>query len=259
MSDGNTHPIIVYPAGDADAKERAARAFAEVMSLAIGLGGTITGEHGVGRLKRAALPEQLGPDVMALTHRIKHALDPQGILNPGADSDDHSPRDDPPPDRRPAPLRPRPVQPLPRGDPRPGGAAARPPRPRLPRDHGRDLRPAPPRLGHRQPPHPAAVGHRLGRDGGRVRQHRLPRRRRRRRGQRPLRRAHGRRRGPPRRRGRPRRARVGHARRRRAGRRCPPVAEDHRRRPRRDLHRRPLRHRRARRASRATPCSSSTP
>ena len=82
--DGNTHPVIVYPAGDAGAKERAAQAFSEVMSLAIGLGGTITGEHGVGRLKRDALPEQLGPDVMALTHRIKHALDPQGILNPGA-------------------------------------------------------------------------------------------------------------------------------------------------------------------------------
>jgi glycolate oxidase len=82
--DGNTHPVIVYPAGDDDAGARAAQAFSEVMSLAIGLGGTITGEHGVGRLKRAALPEQLGPDVMALTHRIKNALDPQGILNPGA-------------------------------------------------------------------------------------------------------------------------------------------------------------------------------
>ncbi|MGO4596440.1 FAD-binding oxidoreductase [Terrabacter sp. 2RAF25] len=82
--DGNTHPIVVHPPGDADAKERAAQAFSEVMSLAISLGGTITGEHGVGRLKRAALPEQLGPDVMALTHRIKNALDPQGILNPGA-------------------------------------------------------------------------------------------------------------------------------------------------------------------------------
>lgn len=82
--DGNTHPIVVYPPGDADAKERAALAFSEVMSLAIALGGTITGEHGVGRLKRAALPEQLGPDVMALTHRIKNALDPRGILNPGA-------------------------------------------------------------------------------------------------------------------------------------------------------------------------------
>jgi glycolate oxidase len=82
--DGNTHPIVVHPPGDPDARERAAQAFSEVMSLAIGLGGTITGEHGVGRLKRAALPEQLGPDVMALTHRIKNALDPQGILNPGA-------------------------------------------------------------------------------------------------------------------------------------------------------------------------------
>jgi glycolate oxidase len=82
--DGNTHPIVVYRPGDPAAKTRAAQAFSEVMSLAISLGGTITGEHGVGRLKRAALPEQLGPDVMALTHRIKDALDPQGILNPGA-------------------------------------------------------------------------------------------------------------------------------------------------------------------------------
>ncbi|MGW5239372.1 FAD-binding oxidoreductase [Monashia sp. NPDC004114] len=82
--DGNTHPIVVHPPGDPGAKARAALAFAEVMSLAISLGGTITGEHGVGRLKRSALPEQLGPDVMALTHRIKNALDPQGILNPGA-------------------------------------------------------------------------------------------------------------------------------------------------------------------------------
>ena len=82
--DGNTHPVVVYPPGDREARQRAALAFSEVMTLAIRLGGTITGEHGVGRLKRAALPEQLGPDVMALTHRIKHALDPQGILNPGA-------------------------------------------------------------------------------------------------------------------------------------------------------------------------------
>jgi len=54
------------------------------MEAAIALGGTITGEHGVGRAKRKALPDQLGPDVMALTKRIKAALDPQGILNPGA-------------------------------------------------------------------------------------------------------------------------------------------------------------------------------
>ncbi|HEX6057194.1 MAG TPA: FAD-linked oxidase C-terminal domain-containing protein [Intrasporangium sp.] len=82
--DGNTHPIIVHPRGDEAAKERATIAFGEVMQLAIRLGGTITGEHGVGRLKRGALEDQLGPDVMALTQRIKRALDPQGILNPGA-------------------------------------------------------------------------------------------------------------------------------------------------------------------------------
>ena len=54
------------------------------MDLAIGLGGTITGEHGVGRLKRPWLAGQLGPEAMALNRRIKDALDPDGILNPGA-------------------------------------------------------------------------------------------------------------------------------------------------------------------------------
>lgn len=82
--DGNTHPIIVYDAADPDSQARARAAFADVMSAAIALGGTITGEHGVGRTKRDALPDQLGPDVMALSHRIKSALDPDGILNPGA-------------------------------------------------------------------------------------------------------------------------------------------------------------------------------
>ncbi len=82
--DGNTHPIIVYDAADPGAAERARQAFDEVMALAIALGGTINGEHGVGRAKKSALPEQLGADVMALTQCIKDALDPDGILNPGA-------------------------------------------------------------------------------------------------------------------------------------------------------------------------------
>lgn len=82
--DGNTHPIIVYDAADPDAVLRARAAFAEVMAAAIRLGGTITGEHGVGRAKRAALPDQLGPGVMALTRAVKDAIDPHGILNPGA-------------------------------------------------------------------------------------------------------------------------------------------------------------------------------
>jgi glycolate oxidase len=82
--DGNTHPIIVYDPTDAGSEKRAREAFGEVMRRAIELGGTITGEHGVGRTKKAALPDQLGPDVMALSRRVKDALDPDGILNPGA-------------------------------------------------------------------------------------------------------------------------------------------------------------------------------
>ena len=70
--------------GDADAERRARLAFDEIMAAAIALGGTITGEHGVGRLKAGSLEAQLGPDVMALTRRVKDALDPHGILNPGA-------------------------------------------------------------------------------------------------------------------------------------------------------------------------------
>jgi glycolate oxidase len=82
--DGNTHPLVVYDAADPDATARAQSAFGAVMELAIELGGTITGEHGVGRLKKDWLPAYLGEDVMALSRRIKDALDPLGILNPGA-------------------------------------------------------------------------------------------------------------------------------------------------------------------------------
>jgi len=82
--DGNTHPLIVYDPADAAMTERAHLAFGEIMDLAIGLGGTITGEHGVGRLKRPWLDSYLGPEVMQLNQRIKQALDPLNILNPGA-------------------------------------------------------------------------------------------------------------------------------------------------------------------------------
>ncbi|TAM89674.1 MAG: FAD-binding oxidoreductase, partial [Jatrophihabitans sp.] len=82
--DGNTHPLIVFDGSDPDARRRAQQAFDAVMELALSLGGTITGEHGVGRLKKDWLPAAVGEDVMAVSRRIKAALDPLGILNPGA-------------------------------------------------------------------------------------------------------------------------------------------------------------------------------
>ncbi|WP_307874755.1 FAD-binding oxidoreductase [Frankia nepalensis] len=82
--DGNTHPLIVVGPADAGQARRAEVAFGEVMDLAIRLDGTITGEHGVGRLKRPWLVDQIGPDVLDLSLRVKRALDPLGILNPGA-------------------------------------------------------------------------------------------------------------------------------------------------------------------------------
>ena len=82
--DGNTHPLIVYDPSDAAMTERAHIAFGEIMDLAVALGGTISGEHGVGRLKKPWLAGQLGPEAMELNRRIKAALDPENILNPGA-------------------------------------------------------------------------------------------------------------------------------------------------------------------------------
>ncbi len=82
--DGNTHPLIVLDPTDAEQRANADLAFGEVMALAIELGGTITGEHGVGRLKQPWLADYLGDDVLELNLRIKKALDPQNILNPGA-------------------------------------------------------------------------------------------------------------------------------------------------------------------------------
>ena len=81
--DGNTHPLIVFDPADTDMARRAEIAFGEIMDLAVSLGGTITGEHGVGRLKKPWLAGYLGPEAMELNRRIKAALDPAGILNPG--------------------------------------------------------------------------------------------------------------------------------------------------------------------------------
>jgi len=81
--DGNLHPTIVYPHGDEAAEQRALAAFDDVLALALRLGGTVTGEHGVGLLKRARLRDELDPVSRSLHAAVKQAIDPLGILNPG--------------------------------------------------------------------------------------------------------------------------------------------------------------------------------
>jgi glycolate oxidase len=81
--DGNVHPVIIRDPSDPGAAAREDAAFDAIMRLAVRLGGTISAEHGIGRLKRPWLEAAIGPDVLDLNRRIKDALDPQGILNPG--------------------------------------------------------------------------------------------------------------------------------------------------------------------------------
>jgi glycolate oxidase len=81
--DGNFHPTVVFDGQDADQVATAQRAFDEIMEISLELGGTITGEHGVGVLKMRLLETELGPLSMDVHRAIKRALDPQGILNPG--------------------------------------------------------------------------------------------------------------------------------------------------------------------------------
>jgi glycolate oxidase len=81
--DGNMHPTVVFDAADPDQVRRAQLSFEEIMALGLELGGTITGEHGVGVLKRDWLAREIGPVGLDLHRRVKASLDPQGILNPG--------------------------------------------------------------------------------------------------------------------------------------------------------------------------------
>ncbi|MEN0103686.1 MAG: FAD-linked oxidase C-terminal domain-containing protein [Curtobacterium sp.] len=81
--DGNLHPLIIAPEGDAAAKDRAKAAFDAIVADCLALGGTVTGEHGVGLLKLPGLREELGERVIAMHRSVKDALDPAGTLNPG--------------------------------------------------------------------------------------------------------------------------------------------------------------------------------
>ena len=81
--DGNMHPTIVFDHRDHGAVARARSAFEDIVRAALSLGGTITGEHGVGLLKKPFLREEIGEVGRSIHGRVKGALDPADILNPG--------------------------------------------------------------------------------------------------------------------------------------------------------------------------------
>ncbi len=81
--DGNLHPTCPTDARNKEEMERVENAFAEIFAKAIELGGTITGEHGVGVMKATYLELKLGSEGIAAMQAVKAALDPKNIMNPG--------------------------------------------------------------------------------------------------------------------------------------------------------------------------------
>ncbi len=81
--DGNLHPLLLTPAGDEGARLAAQAAFEDLLDAAIALGGTVTGEHGVGLLKMGGMVRELDPASVLLQRAVKAALDPLNLFNPG--------------------------------------------------------------------------------------------------------------------------------------------------------------------------------
>ncbi|MEV6054485.1 FAD-linked oxidase C-terminal domain-containing protein [Streptomyces sp. NPDC052107] len=82
--DGNMHPTVLYDGASAAQYARARHAFDAILALTLSLGGTVTGEHGIGKLKTEWLERELGPVSMRVHRQLKDALDPAGLFNPGA-------------------------------------------------------------------------------------------------------------------------------------------------------------------------------
>jgi glycolate oxidase len=83
MGDGNLHPTFLTDERNKDEMHRVEEAFKEIFSEAIRLGGTITGEHGIGVAKKSFLPQFAGQAQMRVMRELRRVLDPNGILNPG--------------------------------------------------------------------------------------------------------------------------------------------------------------------------------
>jgi glycolate oxidase len=81
--DGNLHPLLLTPPGDDAARRAAQLAFEDLLDAAIALGGTVTGEHGVGLLKMGGMRRELDPGSLLMQEEVKRALDPLNVFNPG--------------------------------------------------------------------------------------------------------------------------------------------------------------------------------
>ncbi len=81
--DGNLHPLILFDANDGDQLHRAEAFGAEILELSVAMGGTVTGEHGVGVEKLSSMCVQFSPAERGQMLAVKRAFDPAGLLNPG--------------------------------------------------------------------------------------------------------------------------------------------------------------------------------
>ena len=83
MGDGNFHCLILFPDNDQAALEKAWALDREIVTQGLALGGTCSGEHGIGLGKREFLEQEHGAEALSVMRALKATLDPKGILNPG--------------------------------------------------------------------------------------------------------------------------------------------------------------------------------
>ena len=83
VGDGNFHQMVLFDPTDPEGLERAWEMDRRIVARGLALGGTCSGEHGVGLGKREFLEQEHGAEALAVMRAIKHGLDPKGILNPG--------------------------------------------------------------------------------------------------------------------------------------------------------------------------------
>jgi D-lactate dehydrogenase (cytochrome) len=83
VGDGNFHQMVLYDPKEPGALERAWDMDRRIVERGLSLGGTCSGEHGIGLGKREFLEREHGPEALAVMRSLKHALDPKGIMNPG--------------------------------------------------------------------------------------------------------------------------------------------------------------------------------